>query len=172
MARYLFTQLRLATATSSNSSWNWAHAKMVVVSWPLFAVIHRHTAEFWQSAILFWLCAFWALDWLLGSAIALRKRQWSARRGLYSCGKLVTWVVTLLVAFGLRQSLPGLPGQGLALLIEAAVLSTEGASVLRNLSLLHSPRGRPGPVARLLRSFADRMEREPDEAPAEGASPA
>lgn len=120
---------------------------------PILDALQAHWSGFPLSSPVVWAVAFWAGDWVAGSLVALRAKQWRARRGLYSVVKLLIWIAALAVAYGLRDS--GAPGCGLAAgAIEAAVLLTEGSSVLRNLALLSDNEA----ARRVLSVYADTLE--------------
>lgn len=96
-----------------------------------------------------WVSIFWAMDWVLGSGLAISRRQWSPRKAFFSIVKCLVYLAALAVAFGLRES-HMLGAWAISGVIEAGILCAEGSSVMRNGARLTG--------SRLLHWFADSME--------------
>jgi len=155
---YLAQQI-LSLAGLTGTRWDRFLHLSVVVFGPLLGILDAHLHGLISSSVFFWITAFWAMDWILGSMVAWRKHEWSPRRGLYSVSKWITWITVLAIAWGLRDS-QAVGGSLIAGCLETAVLLTEGASVLRNLCLLWPS---DSIVGRILKRLANRMERETDD---------
>ena len=156
---YLAKQILAVTGLSGDQVWNKGLRIAVLTFGPVIAILDKHMSGLLSSSMFFWVTIFWALDWLLGGIKAWRAKKWSARRGFYSVWKWVGWVIALTIAWGMRDS--GVVGGGLiAGCIEAAVLFTEGASVLRNLADLLPEKSVFGG---LMRVMAKNMERKLEE---------
>ena len=116
----------------------WAWAVLLTPGW---AWVTEHWGGFWWSSPVVWICLFWSFDWLLGSGRALHEgwahpgdptKGFRARRAAASVGKLLVWLLVLMVAWGLRDSRM-LGGTLAAACLEAGVLLTEASSVLYHL---------------------------------------
>lgn len=81
------------------------------------------------TAPLFWLAAFWCVDFVLGSARAIARGEWAAKRALMSGTKLTAGALVLLVAHALRDC-HVIGNQQVASLLETVVLLAELSSVL------------------------------------------
>jgi len=156
---YIATLIATATGWSGDKTWD------TLLRWgaPILAGLQAWLFPFWHSQVFVVLTLFWGLDWLLGGLVAWRADEWNAKRAFWSIWKLLTWHCGLLVAFALRWS--GVMGGGLAAgIVEAAIIMTEGASVLRNLGLLWPN----SPVGKVLSGVASKVGRQHT---AEDASP-
>ena len=101
------------------------------------------SGELWAMPMV-WVTIFWALNWIIGSGLALTKsaplpgqpdERWQPRKSVRSIGKLCVWLIALGMAWGLRKS--GITGGWLpAGTLDVAVLLTEFIYLLRNLGRL------------------------------------
>lgn len=95
----------------------------------------------------------WALDWILGFSLAVRRRKVSTRRAFYSVVKWLVYMAALAVSWAFRSN--GVPfDDWIAYLIGFAISATEGISVLRNAARLTG--------IRRLEQIADYLDEEAD----------
>jgi phage-related holin len=100
----------------------------------------EHLARWMLDPLVLVVTVLWALDWLTGGLLAWRQRRYSARRGLYSIVKWLIWMGAIGVGWAFQRD--GLAGDDIVpVMIGAAVVWTEGISVLRNLALLAGRQG-------------------------------
>lgn len=123
-----------------------------------FAALQKHFQLFPGSSPVFWVTIFWCLDWILGSWLAIRRRNWSPKRATYSIAKWLLWMFALAVAWGFRDA-NFLGASYLAAVMEAAIIMAEGSSVLRNAAELSDNKL----AKRLLGVFATAIEGRVDE---------
>lgn len=116
----------------------------------VWGVLTTHFGSFPASNPVFWVSIFWAMDWVLGSCVALKNSNWSPRRSFHGILKWLLWMAVLTVAWGIRDM--GFLGCTLiGDMIEVAIMLTEGSSVMRNCAILsNNPKAQ-----RLLNKFAD-----------------
>ena len=115
-----------------------------------WAILTTHFGAFPASNPVFWVSIFWAMDWILGSCVAIKTHNWSPRRSFHGILKWLLWMAVLTVAWGIRDM--GFLGCTLiGGMIEVAIMLTEGSSVMRNCAILsNNPNAQ-----RLLNKFAD-----------------
>ena len=115
-----------------------------------WALLSHHFGAFPASSPVFWVSIFWAMDWILGSCVALKTHNWSPRRSFHGILKWLLWMAVLTVAWGIRDM--GFLGcTMIGGMIEVAIMLTEGSSVMRNCAILsNNPKAQ-----RLLNKFAD-----------------
>jgi hypothetical protein len=115
-----------------------------------WAILTHHFQEFPASNPVFWVSIFWAMDWVLGSCVAIKTNNWSPRRSFHGVIKWMLWMAVLTVAWGIRD-MNFLGCTLIGGMIEVAIMLTEGSSVMRNCAILsNNPKAQ-----RLLNRFAD-----------------
>jgi len=121
-----------------------------IVLGALWGVLTHHFGSFPASNPVFWVSIFWAMDWILGSCVAIKTHNWSPRRSFHGILKWLLWMAVLTVAWGIRDM--GFLGcTMIGGMIEVAIMLTEGSSVMRNCAILsNNPKAQ-----RLLNKFAD-----------------
>lgn len=100
---------------------------------PIWGYIHAfHLSDnFWASPYV-WVSVFWVLNWVLGTILAIRDREWTPRDSFRSVIKLIVWLTALGLASGLKKS--GVTGGFIpAGVLEFGVVITEFVYALRNL---------------------------------------
>jgi hypothetical protein len=106
----------------------------------LWTIWGEHLARLMLDPLVLVVSLLWALDWVTGGALAWRERRYSTRRGLYSVVKWLLWMAALAVGWAFRCN--GLSADDVVpVIIGAAIVWTEGLSVLRNLSALAGSQG-------------------------------
>ena len=115
--------------------------------------------SFFTGAMFAVVTVLWVLDWCLGGLVALKRRDWRARRAFWSIFKWLSYVVALATVALIRLVLPPYLGFTVGL-VESAIVLTEGASILRNLGLLW-PEG--STLGRLFARIVDAFPRYEDE---------
>ena len=106
----------------------------------LWAVWGESLARLMLDPLVLVVTVLWALDWVTGGALAWREHRYSTRRGLYSVVKWLLWMAALGVGWAFRYN--GFPGDDVVpVMIGAAIVWTEGLSVLRNCARLAGASG-------------------------------
>lgn len=142
--------LLAALRGDEDASAKWTVSGACALVWQAWG---EHLTRFLADPLFAIVSALWAVDFILGSALAWREGRYETRRGLYSVVKWLVWMAALAVGWAFRYD--GLAADDwLAPLIGAAIVWTEGISILRNGARLT---GRSGGY---LRRLADRLEGE------------
>ena len=68
-----------------------------------WAILTHHFGAFPASNPVFWVSIFWAMDWILGSCVAIKTHNWSPRRSFHGILKWLLWMAVLTVAWGIRD---------------------------------------------------------------------
>jgi len=133
---------------------------------PIWGWLHdRYLSGELMASPMVWVTIFWSLNWLIGSGLALTKpaplpgqedERWQPRKSFRSIGKLLVWLVALLMAWGLKKS--GITGGFIpAGVLEVGVMVTEFAYLVRNLGRLATYLGNPR-QGKILAFAADTMD--------------
>ena len=106
----------------------------------MWTVWGEHLARWMLDPLVLVVSILWALDWITGSLLARRRGVYRTRRGLYSVVKWLIWMAAIGVGWAFRNN--GFAGDDIVpVMIGAAIVWTEGLSVLRNLSDLAGKQG-------------------------------
>jgi phage-related holin len=134
MLAYLWS---LVTYDGHDATVRWSFSAFCGAAWSVWG---QHLTSFILDPMFFLVSILWALDWLAGGALAWKERRYSTRRGLYSIGKWLRWMAALAVAWAFRYN--GFTGDDVVpVMIGAAIVWTEGISILRNCARLAGASG-------------------------------
>lgn len=120
----------------------------------------QSTREFLNQAPLVIICVLWTLDMIVGTILALMKRDYSPRKSLYGLVKLIVYTTVLVVAFLVQHDGHSFD-DFLRPVIEMAVILTEMSSVLRNGAAVMQKI--TGKKSKVLEFFADYVEKVAEE---------
>ena len=106
----------------------------------LWALWGEQLARWMLDPLVLVVSILWALDWVTGSILACKRGVYNTRRGLYSVVKWLIWMSAIGVGWAFRCNGTSLDDM-VPVMIGAAIVWTEGLSVLRNLSDLAGAQG-------------------------------
>ena len=106
----------------------------------LWAAWGENLSRWMLDPLVLVVSILWALDWITGGALAWRERRYSTRRGFFSIAKWLLWMAALGVGWAFRCN--GFSGDDIVpVMIGAAIVWTEGISILRNCARLAGASG-------------------------------
>lgn len=155
-ANYLKHLGSQVVGATGNEWWD----KLIHYSSPFLGILIESTARVWGftvqflfSGLVIVMTTLWVMDWILGSLVARRKGKWNSARARKSGGKWFTYALILFMSSIIRAVTIPIVG-GFLSFVEASILLTEGASVIRNLGLLWTNETSTG---KFLHSLADKI---------------
>ena len=139
MHKYLMGHLAAASEGGRDNGW------LLALLAAIWNEAQQRYSGFFMSDPVWLVTACWAVDFLLGTILALRDswrggpNRWSPACCARSLGKWLLWMTVLFVTFNLRKA-GGFGFGPFASLLESAIVLSEVTSAIRNAGKLNGAR--------------------------------